>query len=211
MGSSEMDFAGDILGMEAVPMARSIPHQYPITLTAEQRERLDLITRNGHAPARKIRHAHVLLLSDRRRPGGRMTRTQIAEMLNMHVNTVDRIRKRFVQEGEAPALHRRPRRTPPVPPKLDGRAEAQLIAICCSQAPEGRTRWTLTLLANELVKRKVVTSICAETVRKTLKKTNYNPGARSRGASRNGTTRGSSHRWRKSSTSTSRSTQKMSR
>lgn len=192
-------------------MARSVPHQYPISLTVDQRERLDLITRNGHAPARKIRHAQVLLLSDRDRPGGRMTRTEIAEMLNMHVNTVDRIRKRFVQEGEEPALNRRPRQTPPVPPKLDGRGEAQLVAICCSQHPEGRTRWTLKLLASELVKRNVVTSICAETVRKTLKKTNCSPGATSRGASRSGTMHDSSHRWRTSSTSTSRSIPKRSR
>src|SRR5262249_32865881 len=101
-------------------------------------------------PAKKIRHAHVLLLSDAGRPGGRLTRDQVARRLDMHVNTVDRIRRRFVTEGEAPALNRKPRLTPPVPAKIDGRAEAHLVAICCSQAPEGRTRWTLQLLADEL-------------------------------------------------------------
>lgn len=152
-------------------MSTSTPHRYPVRLSDDQRDRLDQITRHGHATAKKIRHARVLLLSDRNRPGGRITRTQIAATLDMHVNTVDRIRKRFVEEGEAPALNRKLRVTPPTPPKLDGRGEAHLVAICCGPAPQGRTRWTLELLADELVKRRIVTSICIETVRKTLKKT----------------------------------------
>lgn len=152
-------------------MSTSTPHRFPVRLSDEQRDRLDQITRHCHATAKKIRHARVLLLSDRNRPGGRMTRTQIASALDMHVNTVDRIRKRFVEEGEAPALNRKPRATPPTPPKLDGRGEAHLVAICCGPAPQGRTRWTLKLLADELVKRRIVTSICIETVRQTLKKT----------------------------------------
>jgi transposase len=192
-------------------MMRSTPNKYPVVLTPEQRERLDQITRNGHAPARKIRHAQVLLMSDRRRPGGPLTRIEIAETLGMHVNTIDRIRKRFVLEGEAPALNRKKRQTPPTPPKLDGRAEAQLIAICCSDPPEGRVCWTLRLLADELVNRKIVTRICAETVRKTLKKTNSSPGGRSHGAFPNAIGRGSSRRWRTSSISTNRSTPTMSR
>ena len=151
-------------------MSVSTPHQYPIRLTDEQRRRLEAITCNGHAPAKKIRHAHVLLLSDQHRTGGKLSRDRIAELLSMHVNSVDRIRKRFVLEGEAPALNRKPRATPPTPPKLDGRGEAYLVAICCSDPPAGRTRWTLKLLANELVKRGIVTHICAETVRQTLKK-----------------------------------------
>ncbi len=88
----------------------------------------------------------------------------------MHANSVDRIRKRFVQEGEEPALARKQPAEPPVQPILDGHTEAQLIAICCSTAPDGRTRWTMQLLADELVKRRVVTQISAETVRRTLKK-----------------------------------------
>jgi hypothetical protein len=68
-------------------------------------------------------------------------------------------------------LDRKRRETPPVPPKVDGHVEAQLVALCCSAAPEGRTRWTLKLLAAEMVRRRVVTSIAAETVRRALKKT----------------------------------------
>lgn len=151
-------------------MSQFAPNQYPILLTDEQRQRFEDICRNGHAPAKKIRHAQVLLLSDRNRPGGRMTGDQIAQMLGMHLNTVARIRKRFVQEGEAPALNRKPRQAPPTPPIIDGHAEAHLVAICCSDPPEGRTQWTMGLLAGEMVKRKIVTQVSAETVRRVLKK-----------------------------------------
>jgi transposase len=192
-------------------MAISTPNQYPIVLTAEQRTRFEDITRNGLAPAKKIRHAHVLLLSDSDRLEGRLTRDEIAERLDMHVNTVDRIRKRFVREGEAPALNRKPRLTPPVPPKIDGHVEAHLIAICCGKAPEGRTRWTLQLLANELRHRGLVTQVCAETVRKALKKTNCSLGERSVGAFPNATMPASSPKWKTSSTSTCRRTRQTSR
>src|SRR5262249_27876987 len=142
------------------------------------------------------------LLSDHNRPRGRMTRLQISDALKMHVNTVDRIRRRFAQEGEAPALNRKVRLTPPIPPKLDGRREARLIAICCSEAPRGHARWTLRLLADELVNRRIVTHISMETIRKTLKKTNCNLGVRSAGASPSGTAPDSSRIWKTSSIST---------
>jgi transposase len=192
-------------------MAVSIPNLYPVALTDEQRDRLTDLTRNGHAPVKKVRHARVLLWSDGNRPGGRLTRDQIAEQLGMHVNTVDRIRKRFFTEGEAPALNRKPRATPPHPPKIDGRVEAHLVAICCGRAPEGRTYWTLRMLADELKSRRLVTSVCVETVRRALKKTTCSRGGRSAGASRNGTGPGSSPRWKTSSTSMPRRTRTTSR
>jgi len=192
-------------------MAVSIPNLYPVMLTDDQRERLIDLTRNGHAPVKKVRHAQVLLLSDGARSGGRLTRDQIAAQLDMHVNTVDRIRKRFVREGEAPALNRRPRAAAPNPPKIDGRVEAHLVAICCSQAPEGRTYWTLKMLVDELKARKLVTTVCVETVRKALKKTHCSLGGRSAGASRSETGPASSPRWKTSSTSTPRRTRKKSR
>ena len=151
-------------------MARSTPNQYPILLTAEQRQRFEGICRNGHAPAKKIRHAQVLLMSDRNHEFGKRSRTEIAEVLRMHVNSVDRIRKRFVQEGEEPALNRKRRESPPTPPIIDGHAEAHLVAICCSEPPEGRKCWTMELLANEMTKRRIVTRVSAETVRRALKK-----------------------------------------
>jgi hypothetical protein len=192
-------------------MATSIPNQYPVCLTARQRETLVAITRNGHSPAKKIRHAQVLLWSDVGREGGRLFRDEIGRRLDMHVNTVDRIRKRFVLEGEEPALNRKVRETPAVPAKIDGHLEAHLIAICCGPPPEGRTRWTLTLLAGELRRKGLVTSVCAETVRKSLKKTNCSLGGSSAGAFPNGIRPASSHRWRRFSTSTPRSIRTRSR
>jgi len=192
-------------------MAKSTPNQYVVCLTPEQRERLAAITRNGHAAAKKIRHAQILLWSDSHREGGRLSSREIAERLSMHDNSVDRIRKRFVLEGEEPALNRKVRETPAIGPKIDGRAEAHLIAICCGPPPDGRTRWTLTLLAAEMKKRGLVTSVCAETVRKTLKKTSFNPGASSAGASRNATKRGSWPKWKGFSICMPRSIGTMSR
>lgn len=172
-------------------MRRSTPNQYPVELTGEQRERLGRLTQSGSAPVAKVRHARVLLLSDTGRPGGRLTRDAIGEALGMHVNTVDRLRKRFVLEGEEPALNRKLRAEPPTPPKIDGRVEAHLVATCCSTAPMGRARWTLQLLADELKRRGLVTSVSIETVRTTLKKTRCNLGGSSVGAFRSGNRRAS--------------------
>ena len=172
-------------------MARSTPNQYPVVLTADQRDRLEQLTRTGKAPVSNVRHARVLLLSDGNRPDGRLTRDRIADALGMHVNTVDRLRKRFVLEGEEPALNRKARPEPPTPAKIDGKVEAHLVAICCSKAPEGRTRWTLELLAGELKSRGLVTSVSVETVRQALKKTRCSRGGSSAGASRSGRARGS--------------------
>ena len=189
----------------------STPNLYPVRLDARQRESLQDIARNGHAPVKKVRHAQVLLMSDHDRPGGRMTGPEIAAALGMHPNTVARIRKRFVLEGERPALERTPRLTPPVPPKVDGRVEAHLIALCTGPPPEGRARWTMELLAGELVRREVVASISGETVRVALKKTRSSPGRSGRGASRSGTAPDSSPTWSGSSTSMPTSTRRTSR
>jgi hypothetical protein len=164
-------------------MAISTPNQYPVRLTAEQRERFEDICGNGHAPAKKIQHARLLLLSDHDRQGGAWSRTQIAEALGLHPNTVDKIRKRFVVDGEAPALERKVRSLPPRSPILDGHAEAHLIALCCGPAPEGHAAWTLQLLADEMVGRRIVTRISADTVGRALKKMSCDPGRRTAGAS----------------------------
>lgn len=176
------------------------PNQYPVSLSDEQRQRLHDIAHNGQAPAKKIRHAQVLLLADRGRPDGPCSDPHIAHALDMHINTVARIRKRFVTEGEQPALDRKPRLTPPTPPKIDGRVEAHLIALCCGPAPEGRTRWTLQLLADELSRRGLVTQISATAVGRALKKMTCSLGGRSAGASRSGTMPASSPKWKTSST-----------
>lgn len=175
--------------------------KYAVVLSTETRQRLEAITRNGHAPAKKIQHARVLLMSDANHPAGRYHDQEIAQILGLHINTVARIRTRFVLHGEGPALERKQRATPPTRPKLDGPAEAQLVAICCSDPPPGRTRWTLRLLQKEMVGRQIVTSICCETIRKTLKKTSCNLGGSSGSASRNAMPPGSSRKWSTSLTS----------
>jgi Homeodomain-like domain len=189
----------------------STPNLYSVHLDPTQRQSLEEIARNGHAPVKKVRHAQILLLSDHDRPGGKRTDGQIAEALDMHVNTVARVRKRFVIEGERPALERKRRETPPVPPKIDGRVEGHIIAICTGPPPEGRCRWTMELIAGELVRREVVTSISDEAVRLALKKTRSSPGRSSRGASRSETMPGSSPTWNASSTSMPPSTPPRSR
>lgn len=132
--------------------------------------------RNGHNAARRINHARILLMSDQGHPLGRYTDQQIARHLGVHEKTVARTRKLFVHGGQGPALERKRRLTPPTPPRLDGRAEATLVALCCSPAPAGRVHWTMQLLADELVRRKVVVTVGRETVRKTLKKTSFGRG-----------------------------------
>jgi transposase len=147
-----------------------------VRLTGEQRERLEDITRNGNNSAKRIMHARVLLMSDEGHPLGRYKDADIARHLGVSERTVGRVRTTFVRHGESVALNRKVRESPPVPPKLDGAAEASLVAVCCSPPPEGRARWTLSLLADELVSRKVVVSVCKETVRTALKKTSCGRG-----------------------------------
>jgi hypothetical protein len=149
-----------------------------VRLTEGQRGRLEGLARNGSGKAKRIMHARVLLMSDRDHPHGRYTDARIGRHLGVCEKTVARVRQTFVRRGEAVALERKVRDparppvppVPPVPPKLDGAAEAHLVAVCCSPPPAGRARWTLSLLAQELVTRGVVVSVCKETVRGALKK-----------------------------------------
>jgi transposase len=171
-----------------------------VRLNAEERQRLETLTRNGTSSAKRIMHARLLLMADQDHPQGRYKDIQIAEALGVHVNTVARTRRKFCRKGEKAAIDRKVRLTPPVPAVMDGALEAQLVAICCTPAPEGRRCWTMSLLAGELVKRKLVVSIGRETVRKTLKKTSFNPGAPSGSAFPNAMPPGSSPRWKSSST-----------
>src|SRR5947208_1208832 len=132
------------------------PRKAQVRLTDEQRTQFEALARDGNAPARKARYARLLLHADAAHPDGRRSDEWIAQALGMHVNTVARVRKDFVGGGEAVALRRKPRLTPAIPPKIDGHVEAHLVAICCSKAPEGHARWTLTLLADELKARGLV-------------------------------------------------------
>src|SRR5919202_1743554 len=98
----------------------------------EQRQKIELISDNGYAPAKKILHAQVLLMCDEGEGvTKKWTDEEISLALNLHRNTVGRIRKRFLEQGEEPALNRSQRKSPPVPTKIDGHTEAQIIALCC--------------------------------------------------------------------------------
>ena len=137
---------------------------YLINLSDEERQMLLEMTRKGEIKARKFKRAMILLKADEG-----LTDQQIIAALNVSRPCVERIRKRFVAEGMERALNEDPR--PGQKRKLDGRAEATLIATACSDAPEGHEHWTLRLLAGKLVQLGVVDAVSHETVRRTLKKT----------------------------------------
>ena len=146
--------------------------KYIVRLTEEEHRQLTEIVTKGKASARKITHAHILLKADVNEGGSGWTDPRLAEAFGVDTNTVYNIRQRFVEEGLDESLNRKKRSIPGRQRKLDGKGEAKLIAMSCSQAPEGRIRWTLHLLADKLVEMKVVNSISHETVRQALKKTN---------------------------------------
>lgn len=143
--------------------------KYIVRLTREERERLRALVSKGRTSARKVGRACVLLKVDA--DGPNWTDQQAADAYGMRVNTVAGIRQRFVEEGLDQALERKQPDEPPRRRKLDGAGEARLIAMACGEAPEGRARWTLKLLAGQLVELAIVDGISYETVRRTLKKT----------------------------------------
>ena len=142
--------------------------RYRVELTSEEREELKALVSRGRSAAYKQTHARILLMSDEAQDDLPMTDEAIAQALKVGHATVERVRRRCVEEGIDAALNRKKqlrRRAK----KLDGEAEAHLIAIACSEPPQGRTSWTLKLLADRLVEREIVDSISTETVRKALK------------------------------------------
>jgi transposase len=148
--------------------------KYHVTLTNDEREQLLAMTKRGTVAARQVNRAHILLHAH-----AGATDEVIAHALHLGTATVERTRKRFVEEGLEAALAERQR--PGGRCKLEGKPEAFLIALACSAPPDERPCWTLQLLADRLVELKVVESISDETVRRTLKKT-----CSSRGRNRNG-------------------------
>ena len=150
--------------------------RYKVTLTKEERQQLRALVTAGKAAAAKLTRARILLKADASPGGPAWTDQRIVEALDVGVATVERIRQRFVEEGMDAALSRKPQARPSRPPKLDGRAEARLVALACSAPPEGRREWTLQLLADKLVELKVVESVSDETVRRVLKKTRSSRG-----------------------------------
>jgi transposase len=151
---------------------QSTMKKYIVTLTAEERLSLSNLVSSGKAAAKKLTHARILLKADAADGGPNWQDHSISEALDVSIPTIERVRRRFVEEGLEAALVRKPQVRPSRMPLLDGEAEARLIALACSKPPEGRVCWTLVMLANKLVELQVVDSISYETVRRTLKKTN---------------------------------------
>ena len=145
--------------------------KYVVDLSKEEAEQLRALTHKGACGARKLRRAQILLAADEG-----LTDERIAQVLGTGLRTVERVRKRFVEEGSQAAISERPR--PGKAPKLDGRQEAYLVALACSSPPEeaASERWSMRLLAERLVELEVVDEISEETVRRTLKKGTSNRG-----------------------------------
>ena len=144
----------------------------PVILTGEDRGTLEGLIAGGHAPARQLTHARILLKADEGEdaPGEAWPDTKIADALQISRSTVSRVRERFVAEGlEAALVHRKPKNTKPK--KLDGSQEAHLIALACSEPPKGKKRWSVRLLAERFVRLECSEEpISRELVRRTLKK-----------------------------------------
>lgn len=150
------------------------PRKYHVTLTDEEYDKLIVLTRKGTASAQKIRHAEILLKLDEDHNEKPWTVKEIVDAYHTNCTTVCAVAQRFVEEGLESALNRKKQLNRHH--KITGEVEAHMIAIACSDAPEGRDRWTLQLIADKMVELKVVDSISATAVGTTLKKTNSNRG-----------------------------------
>ena len=143
--------------------------KYIVRLTEDERQQLVPLTKIGKTAAYKITHAHILLQVDANGPN--WSDEPVATAFRCHGNTVRNVRQRFVEQGLEAALARKKQSNPSRQRLLDGAKEARLIALRCSQPPEGQAKWTLQLLVDKLVERAVVETISYETVRQSLKKT----------------------------------------
>jgi len=143
--------------------------RYIVSLTPEERQSLEQITKTGKATAAKINHARILLKADINHPDGSEKDQDISDALNISRRTIERVRQRFVEESLENALSPRPRHSLKLR-KLDGKAEAHLVTLACSEAPTGFSRWTLRLLADQMVVLGHLESVSYETIRQVLKK-----------------------------------------
>jgi len=149
--------------------------KYKVTLTQEERDELLSITKGGTHSSKKVIHALILLNCDEGSFSDKVNNEEVARVLKIGDRTIDRLKKRFVEEGYNAALENRPT-TRMYDRKADGEVEAHLVALSCSKAPEGFSRWSLRLLADKMIELQYVDAISYETVRRVLKKTNYIPG-----------------------------------
>ena len=142
-----------------------------VRLEAEEGQQLERLVRVGKAAAYKIRHANVLLAVDESEQGPGCKDEEVSRALGVTVRSIEMLRRRFVEEGLEACLVHKKRGMPSVNRKFDGEKEAKLIALACGSPPQGRARWTLELLADQVVQLGIVECCGAETIRRTLKKT----------------------------------------
>ena len=143
--------------------------KYIVRLSEQERQTCLEVVKKLKGTSQKVRRAQILLKADADGPA--WTDARIAEAFHCRIQTIENLRKRLVTSGFETALDGKQRETPPTPPLLDGEKEAKLIALRLGKPPAGYGRWTLQLLADELIALEIVESISPETVRKTLKKT----------------------------------------
>jgi transposase len=143
--------------------------RYKVTLTKSEYEKLNSIISKGKHSTQKFRNAYVLLNCDEGEYSNKVSNAEIHKVLRIGMRTIDRIKKRFVEEGFEACLERKPT-SREYERKADGDFEARLVALCCSEPPEGHTRWSLRLIAEKIVELEIVDSISHETVRTVLKK-----------------------------------------
>ena len=157
--------------------------RYRVTLTKEERKELETMSRRGKTHARRFIHARALLLCDAGADGPAWNVSDVATALGVTSRTIEHLKKRFVEDGLEAALERKPREKPPREIIFDGAFEARLIALACSDAPEGHRRWTVRLLADKAVELSFAESVSHMTVQRVLKKTNLSLTSASTGKS----------------------------
>ncbi len=158
--------------------------RYRVTLTAQEREELEALTKTAKTNAKRFLYARSLLLCDASPQGPAWAVADTAEAMGVAPRTIEHLKKRFVEEGLAAALERKQPEKPPREVTFDGAFEARLIALACSKTPEGRRRWTVRLLAEKAVELRLAPSVSNMTVQRILKKTNLSLISGSIGKSR---------------------------
>jgi transposase len=152
-----------------------MPKKYVVKLKRDERKQLLKLVHDGKGAVKALTHAHILLKADQSKGQPHWTDEAIAEAFNISLATVERVRQTYVRQGLDAAVKRRAR-SQERSRRLDGKQEAHLLALACSDPPTGHGRWTLRLLADRMVKLDYADELSYETVRRTLKKMNSNPG-----------------------------------
>jgi len=169
--------------------------KYIVRLSSEERESLLTLINKGKASAKKLTHARILLEADVGTAAKSKTDKEIVAMLHVCLKSVQRVRQRLVEEGLESALNRKEHSRTRTP-RFDGESEAHLIALCCSEAPEGRQCWTMKLLAKKIVELNIVDKVSPTTVCRTLKKIKLSLGKKENGAYRPKETPNLSAKWK---------------